>query len=111
MTRNGLLINYDYCTGCHSCEVACRVEHGFSDDEGGIAVKQVGPWEYAADEFQYSFMPVITDQCDQCASRLEEGKDPTCVHHCQAQVMAYGNAADLQAQVPVGSKSVIYYFG
>ena len=23
MTK-GILINYDYCTGCHSCEVACK---------------------------------------------------------------------------------------
>ena len=20
----GILINYEYCTGCHSCEVACK---------------------------------------------------------------------------------------
>ena len=31
----GILINYDYCTGCHSCEVACKVVHelnGWRDD-------------------------------------------------------------------------------
>lgn len=110
MSRKGMLINYDYCTGCHSCEVACRVEHGFADDEGGIAVRQVGPWEYAPDVFQYSFMPVITDQCDQCQARLNEGKDPTCVHHCQAKVMAYGEVESLEKEAPEGSKSVIYCF-
>ncbi|HBT95151.1 MAG TPA: oxidoreductase, partial [Coriobacteriia bacterium] len=26
----GILINYEYCTGCHSCEVACRNELGLS---------------------------------------------------------------------------------
>lgn len=111
MMRTGMLINYDYCTGCHSCEVACRVEHGFADDEGGVIVKQVGPWEYAPDEFQYSFIPVITDQCDQCEARVTAGKAPTCVHHCQANVMAFGDAAALQDLVPEGSKSVIYQFG
>lgn len=49
MARKGLLVNYDFCTGCHTCEVACRVEHGFPDDQGGVAVVQVGPWEYGPD--------------------------------------------------------------
>ena len=26
--RNGLLIDYEFCTGCHSCEVACRNARG-----------------------------------------------------------------------------------
>lgn len=109
MIRKGILINYDYCTGCHSCEVACRVEHGFPDDQGGVSVVQVGPWCYAPDKYQYSFMPVITDQCDQCAERLEEGKDPMCVHHCQAFVMRYGDADELSRCVEDGSKHVLYY--
>lgn len=28
--RNGLLIDYEFCTGCQSCEIACKQEHGFS---------------------------------------------------------------------------------
>ena len=48
-------------------------------------------------------------QCDQCAARLEEGKDPMCVHHCQAFVMRYGDAAELAKGVEEGSKSVLYY--
>ena len=109
MERKGLLINYDFCTGCHSCEVACQVEHGFADDQGGVRVMQVGPWEYGPDAYQYSFMPVITDQCDHCADRLEGGKDPMCVHHCQAFVMKYGPVDDLSKEVDGSSKSVIYY--
>ena len=26
----GLLINYEFCTGCHSCEVSCQMEHGLA---------------------------------------------------------------------------------
>ena len=57
MARKGMLINYDYCTGCHTCEVACRVEHGFPDDQGGVAVAQTGPWEYAPDRYQFRACP------------------------------------------------------
>jgi len=27
MPRDGLLIEYGYCTGCQSCVVACKQEH------------------------------------------------------------------------------------
>lgn len=29
MGKNGLMIDYEYCTGCQSCELACKNEHGF----------------------------------------------------------------------------------
>lgn len=109
MGRKGMLIDYDYCTGCHTCEVACRVEHGFPDDQGGVAVAQTGPWEYAPDRYQFSYLPVLTDQCDQCAERREAGKDPACVHHCQAFVMRYGDVSELAGQAEEGSKSVLYF--
>lgn len=36
----GLLIDYQWCTGCHSCEMACRKEHGLPDDEYGIKLTE-----------------------------------------------------------------------
>ena len=109
MGRKGILINYDFCTGCHSCEVSCRVEHGYPDDQGGVIVVQVGPWEDGPDRYQYSFVPVITDQCDQCFERVDAGKDPACVHHCQAFAMKYGRIDDLSKEVDEGSKFILYY--
>ena len=29
MARYAILIDYDYCTGCHTCEVACQQEHDY----------------------------------------------------------------------------------
>ena len=31
--KYGLLIDYQWCTGCHSCEMACKVEHGWQAGE------------------------------------------------------------------------------
>ena len=31
--KYGLLIDYTWCTGCHSCEMACKVEHGWQAGE------------------------------------------------------------------------------
>ncbi|HCF70666.1 MAG TPA: oxidoreductase, partial [Syntrophomonas sp.] len=36
MSRNGLLIDYEYCTGCHSCEVACKKELELPKGKFGI---------------------------------------------------------------------------
>ena len=47
MTK-GILINYDYCTGCHSCEVACKKHLGLPEGEFGIKLTETGPYEYAA---------------------------------------------------------------
>ena len=41
----GILINYEYCTGCHSCEVACRNERGLAAGEYGIKLTEVVPYE------------------------------------------------------------------
>ena len=49
MTK-GILINYDYCTGCHSCEVACKKELGLPKGEFGIKLTETGPYEYSGKE-------------------------------------------------------------
>ncbi len=92
---NGLLIDYNYCTGCHSCETACKVEHGFKTGEWGIKLTQQGPEEIAKDQWQYNYIPTPTDRCDLCAERVDEGRLPTCVHHCQGLCMYYGPVDEL----------------
>ena len=32
----GLLIDYEYCTGCVACQVACQQEHGWEAGMGGM---------------------------------------------------------------------------
>lgn len=104
----GLLIDYDWCTGCHSCEMACSVEHGIPIGQFGIRVDQLGPWEVAPDEWLYTFMPIPTDLCDLCADRTKAGKDPTCVHHCQANCMAYGPVEELSKRLLEHPKQVLF---
>ena len=45
MTAFGLLIDYEYCSGCQSCEVSCKEEHGYPVGKWGIRVMDDGPWE------------------------------------------------------------------
>lgn len=106
MTK-GLLINYNYCTGCHTCEVACQMEHGFSADKFGIEVKQIGPDQIDDRTWQYDFFAVPTDRCDLCAGRVAKGKLPSCVKHCQAGCMEYGTVEELAGKI-TGSKFALF---
>ena len=92
---HGLLIDYNYCTGCHSCEMACKVEHGLECGEFGIKLTQHGPEKLPGDKWEYEFIPVPTSRCDLCAERVGEGRLPTCVHHCQGLCMDFGPVEEL----------------
>ncbi len=110
MGRKGLFVDYEYCTGCHSCEVACKMEHHLPQEQFGIKVCEIGPWEIIPGDnhWQYTYIPVPTDQCDLCVGRTEMGKLPTCVQHCQANVMKYGEVADFAKDMESKKKVVCY---
>jgi Fe-S-cluster-containing dehydrogenase component len=89
--HNGLLIQQDWCTGCHACEVACKQEHNFPVGLGGIRVEEVimqGPEKVTVD-----YTPIVTRYCDLCAGRAD--KEPACVKHCQARCIMTGKVSDL----------------
>ena len=99
MSGYGILIDYNWCTGCHSCEMACQMEKKLPIGQSGIQVCEMGPWQIEGDHWQFDHIPVFGDQCDACKERTEHGKLPACVHHCQAQCMEYGPIADLAAKM------------
>lgn len=99
MSKNGLLINYEYCDGCHACEVACKTALGLEKGEFGIKINQVGPWKsQKSGRWVFDNVPAITDLCDLCADRVANGKWPKCVHHCQSLCIEYGTAEELMAK-------------
>lgn len=109
MAKLGLLIDYEWCTGCHSCEVACQMEHGFPVGQTGIKLNLVGPWEIEEDVWQIDYVPVPTRQCDLCSERVALGKIPTCVHHCQAKCMTYGTIEELSAKLAEKPTQMLFY--
>ena len=105
--RNGLLIDYELCTGCHTCEVACKVEHGIPTGQWGIHVLDDGLWpiDEKNNEWNWNHVPVPTDLCDLCAERTEIGKLPSCVHHCEAACMEYGDMEELSKRLAILTQS------
>jgi Fe-S-cluster-containing dehydrogenase component len=95
MARYALLIDGEFCTGCHSCEVACQQEHDYPVGTNGVIVKE---YEYmVGDRVRIDYMPYFTKHCDLCMGRLARDRDavPTCVKHCQARCMEFGQTSDL----------------
>lgn len=107
----GLLINTEYCTGCHSCEVACKKELGLGEGEYGIKLSETGPWRYgsgpAAGSWEWTWTPVITKACDMCEGRVAVGKMPMCVQHCQAWCMYHGEVDELARKMDGGGRWVL----
>ena len=90
-----LAVDYGFCTGCHTCEIACQQVHGLAPDKFGIKLTQIGPDQLDERRWQYEFVPVLTDRCDHCSYRQAEGKQPSCVQHCQAGCLYYGSLDEL----------------
>jgi Fe-S-cluster-containing dehydrogenase component len=91
--KYALLVDYDYCTGCHACEVACNQEHDFSLGLSGMKVFESVVTH--GDRCQVNYMPVRTDLCSFCARRIKKGKRPACVQHCLAGCLEVGNVEEL----------------
>lgn len=109
MATYGLLIDYDYCCGCHTCEVACQKEHGLAAETWGIKLSQTGPFPAGDDKRTiFNFVPVPTELCDLCAERTGKGKLPTCVHHCQTNCMSFGTLEELAAEAEGKKKHAIF---
>ena len=108
MARYALLIDYDYCTGCHSCEVACQQEHSYPVGTNGVVVKE---YEYVVNgHVQIDYLPYFTQHCDLCVGRLarERGAVPACVKHCQSRCMEFGLAGDLAGAMAERPKAVLF---
>lgn len=111
--KYGLLIDYEFCSGCETCVIACKEEHDFPVGKWGIRVLQDGPWQKddandGGSSFNWNYIPTPTDLCDLCADRLAAGRKPTCVHHCQAAVMEFGTVDELVAELKTKPKQVLF---
>lgn len=107
MSKNGLLINYDYCTGCHTCEVACQQEHDFPVGKCGIKVTEY-VYEAQKKPVAIDYLPFPTELCDLCTERVKQGESPACVKHCQSFCMQFGPLDELVLEMPSKPRSALF---
>jgi Fe-S-cluster-containing dehydrogenase component len=107
MKRKGLLIEYHWCTGCHTCEVACKQEHNFPVGVYGIKLSEIVQ-EKPNGKIEMDYVPIPTELCDLCAGRVEEGRLPACMHHCQAACMKFGDIEELAKEMADKPKTALF---
>ncbi|UWG98215.1 oxidoreductase [Dehalobacter sp. DCM] len=109
MKGYGLLIDYEYCTGCHSCEVSCKNEHKIPLGKWGIKLAEVGPFKIDEDKWEWNYVPVPTQLCDLCEDRINRGEKPSCVLHCLGLAMDYGPVEELAKKMAAkGTKVTLF---
>lgn len=106
MARKGLLIEYQYCTGCHSCDVACKQEHNYPVGKGGLLIQEI--YTQLPDMARTDYIPFPTEYCDLCGSRTSKGEKPACVKACQAATMWFGNLVELAKLMEEKPHSVLF---
>lgn len=108
-----MLIDYYYCTGCHTCEVSCKERFGLGEGEFGIKLSQNGPWKqgdggHGTEDWELDFVPIPTKYCDMCKGRIEAGKKALCEQQCQAFVIKVAPLEELIPEFKEGKKKVIF---
>lgn len=94
----GLLIDYEYCTGCFTCQIACCQEHGWPAGLGGIRVQEIVQ-NLPNDKAYLTYLPFPTELCILCQPRVKRGLKPACVKHCMASVITFGPVEELAKQM------------
>ena len=56
----GLLINYNYCSGCRTCEMACQQDHGYPPSMQGLTLTTIGPHKLPNGKWQFDNLPLHT---------------------------------------------------
>ena len=99
MATYGLMIDNEYCTGCHSCEIACKNELGLPLGQWGIKILEFGPWQKPDKTWEFKYVPVPSTDCNLCADRVAVGGIPSCALHCLANVIEYGTLEELTVKM------------
>ena len=103
----GLLIDYEYCTGCYACQVACAQEYRWPAGMGGMRVIEMEQ-KLPNDKAYLSYLPFPTELCILCTPRTRQGLEPACVKHCMAACMKYGRVEDLAKEMAEKPRQVLW---
>lgn len=105
--RNGLLIDYEYCTGCKACMVACAQEYKWPPGMGGMIVIEVIQ-KLPKDKAYLNFIPFPTESCVLCAGRVRKGQKPACAQTCLANVIKHGPVSELAKELENKPRQVLW---
>lgn len=110
MAKKGILVDMNYCTGCHACEVACKQENNFPVGVWGIKITEMLMQNANNDRVQFDYIPYFSTNCTLCASRIASGEDdkPSCAKHCGTASIHYGDIEELAKKMEHMPRSILY---
>ena len=111
MAKKGILVDMNYCTGCHACEVACKQENQYPVGICGIKIHELIMEEgLNTDRVHFDYYPHVTTHCNLCASRISSGEDtePACCKHCGTFSLHYGDIEDLVKMMETMPRAVLH---
>jgi Fe-S-cluster-containing dehydrogenase component len=105
--KQGLLINYEYCTGCYTCQIACAQEYKWPPGMGGIKVMEIVQ-KLASGKNYLAYIPFPTELCTLCIHRTRKGLEPACVKHCMSKCMKHGPIEELAKEMKNKPRTVLW---
>ena len=105
--KYGLLIDYEYCTGCCACRLACCQEYGYEAGKSGMEVIEKVQ-TLPKGKTYLTYLPFPTELCILCKSRTKKGLEPACVKHCMAKVIKWGRLEDLAKALGQKARMVLW---
>lgn len=99
-----LLLDLDDCTGCFSCEAACRDKHRYGYEEDWMKVERRDPFLVDGKLRQYHLVAPVLDKCAACYA---EDDNPPCVAGCPALALKIGTLSEM-AKLAEDRRCAIY---
>lgn len=106
-----MLIDYEYCSGCRTCEIACNQEYRRPAGKlGGVEVQEY-IHTLPSGKLWITNIPHFTQACVFCAGRVKKGLAPACAQHCMAKVLTFDTIDNLKKQIPEKRKALLWTKG
>ncbi|MDW8001635.1 MAG: oxidoreductase [Deltaproteobacteria bacterium] len=103
----GILIDYEYCTGCYTCVVACAQEYGYEPGVSGMRVMEIVE-KLPNEKYYLVYLPFPTEVCTLCIGRVKRGLEPQCVKHCMSRCLDFGPLESLIKKMKEKKRTVLF---
>ncbi len=100
----GMLVLLDQCTGCFSCQTACRETNHFSYDEKWLEVVRREP---VVVDGQLRMYHLLAPSLDKCADCVKKGP-PLCVKVCMGNCLFVAPVTKLLPLIEKHEKCLLY---
>ncbi len=92
----GMLLDYEMCSGCYTCQTACRETNHYGYDEQWMQVIRRDPYFVDGKLRMYHLVAPSLDKCAQC---YENDPDTLCTKTCSSAALFVGPVDELISEM------------